>query len=321
MLRKFLKDIGRAEKIYDVSEDLNSPRLGEYYFIMDEEKLRSGYSQSFQFDEQGIPLIPTYIDVAERKLIYYPISIGQFGLAIFHSYLKTNSPNDRNRFLKIVDWFYDTRISDERMGDYWLTDVPKPEYRIHKAWPSAFAQSRGISILLRGHQLTDDEKYLDAATKALKIYEIPAAKNGVTTFTEYGPVYEEYPAPFPTLVLDGSIFSLFGLYDYIRAGPNTDMAQRLFDEGIQALTGILPQYDLGFWIRYNLCDQAFYPKMDPATVSYFRLVIGQLELLHKLSGKSEFLQIGKKWKEYDRFFNILRMYGLKYKALRQLNRL
>ena len=320
-LLKFIKDILREKKIYEIAVDLSSKDLREYYFIMDEEKLRAGYGQNFHFDEEGIPLIPTYIDVDEQKLVYYPISIGQFGLAIFHTYLKTKSEEDAKRFLKIVDWFYDNRISNENLGCYWLTNVPKPEYKMMKPWPSAFAQSRAISILLRGYQLTNDEKYQEAATQALQIFDVPASRNGVTIFTKSGPVYEEYPTSFPTIVLDGSLFSLFGLVDYIRAGKEAKLAKRLFDQGIQAIIALLPKYDLGFWIKYNLCSEPFYPKIDPATVTYFRLVLAQLEILHKITGEKQFAQIKSKWEKYDRFLNRVRMYWLKYRALKKLNRL
>ncbi len=321
MFRRLRQDIFRKKTIYELAEDVHSPELRQYYFVMDEQQLRSGYSQNFHFDEQGIPLIPTYIDVAERRLIYYPISIGQFGLAIFHTYLKTRAASDRQRFLKIVDWFYDHRRTDERRGDYWLSDVPKPEYRVFDPWPSAFAQSRGISILLRGWQLTGEEKYLQTAANALKIFHIPAAEGGVTTFTDAGPLYEEYPAPFLTAVLDGAIFSLFGLFDFVRAVPEHREARALFDAGIAGLKGNLPRYDLGFWIRYNLCEQPFYPKIDPAHLLYFRLIMTQLDLLHRMTGQDFFRETAEKWRQYDHLPNILRMYWLKYRALKKLNRL
>lgn len=321
MLKKFWKDVRRKGTIYQVADEVHSPQLREYYFVMDEEKLRAGVSQNFHFDEAGIPMIPTYIDVEERKLIYYPISIGQFGLAIFHTYLKTRSRDDAQRFMHIAQWFYENRRTDSHKGDYWLTDVPKPEFRISDPWPSAFAQSRALSILLRAYQMTHEERYREVAAASLKIFQIPAAEGGVTTFTEHGPVYEEYPAPFPTMVLDGSIFSLFGLFDYLRVFPDDSLARKLFDEGIAALIALLPEYDLGYWIRYNLCREPFYPRLDPATIMYFRLVTAQLRLLERMSGRREFAEIADRWERYDRLPNKIRMYWQKYRALRQLNRL
>ncbi len=318
MSRKFYKDIKRDRDIYKLSDDLHSAQLGEYYFLMDEQELLAGHSQSYSFDAEGIPVIPTYIDVDDNRLIYYPISIGQYGLAIFHTWLKTKAESDKQRFLKIVDWFYDNRQIDDK-GVYWLSDVPKPEYRMSDPWPSAFAQSRGLSILLRGWQQTGEEKYRQAAEQALTIFDIPAADGGVTTFTP-GPFYEEYPTTFPTMVLDGFFFTLCGLYDAVRA-LNSQKAQQLFDRGIRTIKQWLPRYDLGYWMRYNYCREPFYPDPDPATIGYLRLVITQLKMMSRLTGENELQDWAQHFQQYDRLPNILKMYTVKYKALKKLNRL
>ena len=319
MSRKFIKDIKRDKNIYQLASDLHSQTLGEYYFLIDEQELLAGHSQNYHFDEEGIPVIPTYIDIDDDRMIYYPISIGQYGLAIFHTWLKTKAEADKARFLKIVDWFYDNRIEDEK-GVYWLTDVPKPEYRITEPWPSAFSQSRGMSILLRGWQLTGEEKYRRAAESALPIFEIAAKDGGVVTMTEFGPFYEEYPTVFPTMVLDGFFFSLCGLYDAARALPS-QKARELFDAGIASIKKWLPRYDLGYWMRYNYCREDFYPDPDPATIGYLRLVVTQLKMMQKLTGDKELSRWAEHYARYDRLPNIMKMYWVKYKALKKLNRL
>lgn len=319
MARKLIKDIKRDKDIYKLTDDLHNERLGEYYFLMDEQELLAGHSQNYFFDEQGIPVIPSYIDVDDDRLIYYPISIGQYGLAIFHAWLKSRSDNDKTRFLKIVDWFYDNRVQDEK-GVYWLSDVPKPEYRITDPWPSAFSQSRGLSILLRGWQITGEAKYRETAEKALIIFDIDAKDGGVTSSTDFGPFYEEYPTVFPTMVLDGFFFSLCGLYDAARA-LKSDKAKLLFKVGIETIKKWLPRYDLGYWMRYNYCREDFYPDPDPATIGYLRLVITQLKLFSTLTGDPELLTWAEHFSQYDRLPNILKMYTVKYKALKKMNRL
>ena len=319
MSRKLIKDINRDKDIYRLSDDLFSQELGEYYFLIDEQELLAGHSQNYFFDDDGIPVIPSYIDVDDDRMIYYPISIGQYGLAIYHTWLQTGDDADKSRFLKIVDWFYDNRVEDEK-GVYWLSDVAKPEYRIDKPWPSAFSQSRGLSILLRGRQMTGEEKYRQAADKALNIFDMAAIDGGVTTQTDFGPFYEEYPTVFPTMVLDGFFFSLCGLYDAFRA-LQSDKARELFEAGIESIKKWLPRYDLGYWMRYNYCREDFYPDPDPATIGYLRLVVTQLKLMHSITGDDELLRWAEHYACYDRLPNILKMYRVKYKALKKLNRL
>ena len=319
MSRKLIKDIKRDKNIYKLTDDLHSEQLGEYYFLMDEQELLAGHSQNYFFDDEGIPVIPSYIDVDDDRLIYYPISIGQYGLAIFHTWLKTKSDDDKTRFLKIVDWFYDNGTKDDK-GVYWLTDVPKPEYRITRPWPSAFSQSRGLSILLRGWQMTGDEKYRSAADGALTIFDIDTQNGGVTSRTDLGPFYEEYPTVFPTMVLDGFFFSLCGLYDAARA-LQSEKARSLFETGIETIKKWLPRYDLGYWMRYNYCREDFYPDPDPATIGYLRLVITQLKMFSALTGDTTLRDWAEHFEKYDRLPNILKMYGVKYKALKKMNRL
>jgi len=321
MLRKFKKDITRDRQIYRLSEDLHSPQLGEYYFLMTEEQMRSGHSQQYHFDEEGIPIIPTYIDVAERKLIYYPISIGQYGLAVWHTYLTTRSEADKARFLKIADWFFANRQEDDRLGVYWLTPVDKPAYRIKAPWKSAFAQARGINILLRAFQVTGEKAYEEAAEKALQLFLFPVKEGGVVTYTPHGPFYEEYPAAVPVLVLNGMIFSLCGVYDFVRTHPDHEIARQIFDRGVNTLAELLPQYDMGFWSKYSLCEAEFHPEVDPSTIGYHHLHIIQLELMYRLTGRDVFREYARRWQSYATWRNIIKMYRIKYRALKKMNRL
>jgi hypothetical protein len=289
---------------------------------MTEEQMLAGHSQQFHFDEKGVPIIPSYIDVEEKKMVYYPISIGQYGLAIWHTYLKTNLDQDRKRFLTIADWFYENRIDDPRLGDYWLTDIDKPAYRIKKPWKSAFSQARAINILLRAFQLTGQDHYRQAAEKALFPFQFSVKEGGVTTFVDEGPFYEEYPSPeTPVLVLNGMIFSLCGIYDYLRVFPGNPPARKIYDEGLATLVKILARYDMGFWSRYSLCTAEFHPPVDPSTIGYHHLHIIQLELMHRLTGHELFNFYSQQWKKYHGWVNISKMYWLKYKSLKKMKRL
>lgn len=321
MIKKFKKDISRDRNIYHIAEDLHSNKLGEYYFIMTEEQMRAGHSQEYSFDSEGIPIIPTYIDVAEKKMIYYPISIGQYGLAIWDTYLKTASADDLARFLIIAQWFYKNRIDDETLGSYWVTDVEKPAYHMAKGWKSAFSQARAINILLRAGQVTHNAAFEQVAERALCPFLYSVSDGGVTTYTDCGPFYEEYPAQEPTLVLNGMIFSLCGIYDYIRLHPDHRTANKIFNEGLQTLKNILTRYDLGYWSKYSLCESSYHPPIDPSTIGYHYLHIVQLRLLHLLTNQEIFDTVSKRWSSYVNYRNIVRMYWMKYRALRKMKRL
>jgi hypothetical protein len=322
----------------DLKENINIPivddkneLLSRYYINFDPKAVNSrGGNSPFQFDENGVPMIMPYIDVPKEQRVYsyYPITIGQFALAIYHSYIDTKSEEKKKHFLRIANWFYDNRTEDEEHGVYWLSKVPKPEYKVFKPWKSAFSQSRGLSILLRAWQLTGDEKYLEVCKKALIPFTYDISEGGVSVDREKGETfYEEYVAEMPTRVLDGHGFSLFGLYDFVRAVPKSLdeeshlLAKKLFDEGIQGLEKQLPKFDMGFWMLFNRCPLAHYPKKDPCTIGYLRLVTAQLKILDSMVESEIFKNYIKKMIRYDNLFSILRMYPIKFLALKKLNRI
>lgn len=324
MGKKLVTDVMANAEPYKISEDLHSEKLGEFYFLFEEDPAKLNKLIN-DFDENGIPVNSSYIDVENPKPHYYPISIGQYGLAVFNTFIRTGSEEKKTHFLRIADWFYENKTEDE-LGCYWLTDIPKPEYKVIKAWKSAFTQSRAVSILLRAWQITGEQKYFDCSKKALSIFSVNYSDNGVSFVNPKWNFYEEYVAEKPTMVLDGHIFSMLGIYDFMRVSKNFDKegyqkASGLFDKGINGLLVNLPEYDLGFWLKFNLCKMDHYPKIDPCTIGYLRLVVLQLKLLAKITGNKELDNYYNKFKEYDRLFNIFRMYPLKYKALKKLNRI
>lgn len=316
------KDITRPT-IWEIGSNLHSQKLREYYFIFKESLLvnQKGGQKSIIYDSDGIPMNPTYIDVKDKKFVYFPITIGQVGLAVFSTYLETHSEQDKKRFMKFPDWFIDNVTYDKKLGAIWLTNVSLPQYKNPGPWQSAFVQGRAISNLLRGYQLSGDNKYAALAEKALIPFKYAVPEGGVTSFTEWGPFYEEYTSKVPTLVLNGMVFSLCGLYDFVRVFPENELAQKLYKQGIKTIKHILPEFDLKYWSRYNLCVADFYPKVDPSTITYQHLHITQLKMLHLLTGEQIFNDYALKFKKQLSWVNIIRMYLVKYKALKTIGRL
>ncbi|MEE9430936.1 MAG: D-glucuronyl C5-epimerase family protein [Melioribacteraceae bacterium] len=309
--------------IWPISNDLWSQKLGEYYFVFTEEAMENqkGGQKSIVYDDDGIPMNPTYVDVKDKDFVYFPLTIGQVGLAIFHTYLKTNLEKDKERFLKFPNWFFDNAIEDEKLGVRWMTDVALPQYRNPGPWQSAFVQGRGISNLLRGYQLTGKEEWREMAEKALISFTIPVSEGGVTSFIKHGSFYEEYTAEVPTCVLNGMIFAMCGVTDFVRVFPEHKLARKLYDEGIETLKNSLPDFDLGYWSKYNLVETDWYPKNDPSTITYQHLHITQLQMLYNLTEEKTFKEYADKFKKQMNIFNILKMYILKYKSLKKLGRL
>lgn len=323
MLKKLIADFKTPKERYPIAEDLHSSILGDYYFVFKEKRVSAGKDQALinKFDENGIPINKTYIDVQDKDYVYFPISIGQMGLAVFNTYLQTKTKADNQRFLKFAEWFYSNADVSDELGARWLTDVKLPAYHSPENWQSAFSQSRGISILLRGYQLTGKKEFADMAEQALISFTKPVSEGGVTSFTQWGPFYEEYTSSVPTLVLNGKIFALCGLYDFVRVFPENKLARKLFDDGIETLKNVIAEFDMGFWSRYNLCNAPWYPEIDPSTIQYQKLHITQLKMLYLLTGVEIFNKYAILFTKQDTLFNAFRMYFIKFRALKKLGRL
>ncbi len=327
MLGKLKTDLMTKGRFFAIPDQINGKELRHYYLHFVNQ--RSTLNRLIRgFDEQGIPVNNAYIDVPDGKPHYYPISIGQVAIALYHDYLDSGSTESLQHFLRIANWFVENRTEDPRLGTYWLTEVPKPEYRVYQPWKSAFSQSRAMSVLLRAWQVTNLPIYLSCAKGALRVFEYDITEGGVSVRRPgEGVYYEEYVAEYPTRVLDGHMYALFGLYDVMRAvTPDVDsdiqqLAQRLWQEGLEGLRLSLPVLDMGYWVRFNNCTVPGYPADDPCTVMYLQLVCTQLRVIHRLTADDAWQQYADKWQRYITWPNIARMYAHKLRALKKLNRL
>ena len=282
---------------YDVNtDDVHGARLGRYYLVFDEAALKRGGSHDFRFDADGIPAVPTYIDVARPRLHYFPIAIGQYALAIFHTWLGTGHAADRARFLGFADWFVRHQAAD----GCWYAETDVPIYRLSGPWASAMAQGRGLSVLTRAWQQTGEARYLEGAERALAAFEAPIAAGGIVAAHAGHVTYEEFPAAPAPHVLNGMIFALFGLWDLARARPGASRVRALFERGAASVAALLPLYDTGRWSLYDLYHLEVPGPRNPCTAHYHDMHIKQLRAMHAITGRAPFATVADRWSAYER---------------------
>lgn len=267
---------------------LNKPdKLGRYYL-----NFESKLNYPERFDNNGIPLWKTN----DEPYFHHPIVICQYALGVFeHLYQKNFSDEElKIKFLKQADWLKDN-YSRIHCGKIWNIYYDIPLYGITKPWYSALAQGEAVSVLTRANLLTNDKSYLELAEEAIKPFFVEVKDGGLLNYFNSIPVYEEYPSPIRTVgVLNGFMFSLFGLYDLYLAAKSKN-AEELFLRGIDSLKKLLPFYDTGYWARYFIYD---YPKKYVASFTYISLMYEQLKVLYHLTDEKLFLQYSEKWKSY-----------------------
>ncbi len=167
-------------------------------------------------------------------------------------------------------------------------------YRIEPPWLSAMAQGEGASLLVRLHLETGEERYAEAAVRALRPLEVPVSEGGTLAQIDGGPFVEEYPTAVPSCVLNGAIFALWGCYDVGRALGDSD-ALETFERLVTSLASVLRGYDTGYWSRYDLYP---HPVPNIASSAYHLLHIRQLGALERLAPRPQFQPAIERFEAY-----------------------
>lgn len=228
-------------------------------------------------------LVPKYhVDTGEE--IYFSIGIFQYGLASYDLYLKTGEDTYKKKLLACADWAVENQ---EKNGGYITFAYKNTEHPY-----SSMAQGEALSLLCRAYLLTKDEKYIKAAKKA-KDFMLKEIKDGGTTLINGDEIYF-YEATFMPLVLNGWIFSLWGIMDYCRTVSDSG-AEEVFLKSLNTLKKKLPDFDIGYWSKYD----------DGKRISspfYHKLHIAQLKVMYDLFGDDIYKKYADKWEEYQKSF-------------------
>ncbi len=202
----------------------------------------------------------------------------------------------RKKFFRIADWLSEHLEPNLHGLAVWNHHFDW-EYRdtLKAPWYSGLAQGQGISVLVRAYQESRESRYLDAAVRAFATFHSPIEEGGVAFTDEDGDLwFEEYIVSPPTHILNGFIWSLWGVYDYFLATKEAS-AQDLFSRGVSTLLHNLDRYDLGFWSLY---EQSGTRLPMVASPFYHRLHIVQLRVMHRLAGEAKFGQVADRWESY-----------------------
>jgi hypothetical protein len=286
--------------IYNKSSQVKRTKWNPYdYYVV------FGFNKDMNamlIDNKGV----TYVDYSKIKslgvdnvVIYNPITIGLQGLRYYQEHKKTHDNDLFTKYLAHSDWLVENISQD---GSWYINlDKYLGKYTLNSPWNSAMSQGLGISLLTRSFIDTGNTKYIIAARRALQPFTKYINQGGVTSQNTFGNFYEEYPLPEqPTHVLNGFIYSLFGLYD-LYIVDNNSQAKELFDTGIDTLKVVLPDYDLEHWTRYDLHrDRNLKNHWGYSSPWYQKIHVAQLYGLHHITKESIFRQYANKFETQNR---------------------
>ncbi|MCB0760357.1 MAG: hypothetical protein KDC12_02460 [Flavobacteriales bacterium] len=293
--------VGRSIQTYRLSNgEMLSENVADYkknyYFTFGHVKEK----EAIQLDSNLV----YYVDYSKIKslgvsnqLVYSPVTLALNAIRSYQKWILNQDTYEREVFLANANWLVEN-INDK--GEWILTqDVSVGQYTVKAPWCSGLAQGLGISVLARAYGETGHLAYAETARKALAPFYTDITAGGVRTTNEFGVFYEEYPLPEnPTHVLNGFVYSLFGLYDLYLFDNNTE-ALALFQEGINGLQNALPLFDTGDWTLYSLNRESnLRNHWNYCSPWYQKLHTNQVKALYNITGQETFRTYAVKFENY-----------------------
>ena len=233
-------------------------------------------------DDPNILVPKYYVDTGDE--IYFSIGIFQYGLASYDLFLKTHDETYKSKLLACADW----AVENQQEDGGWVTFT----YNRPNAPYSSMAQGEGISMLIRAHVVTSDERYISAAKKAKDFMLKPIGEGGTTQYNGDDVVFYEYTDS--PVVLNGWMFSLWGLYDYCKYLEDEQVAV-ILQKTLETLKKRLPDFDAGYWSKYDCGKRLCSP-------FYHKLHIAQLNTMNDLFGDPIYKEFADKWEKYQSSF-------------------
>lgn len=228
-------------------------------------------------------LVPKYhVDTGEE--IFFSIGIFQYGLGAYDLFLNTKDEVYRKKLIACADWAVDNQQDD---GSWVTFAYENPEHPY-----SSMAQGEGISMLIRAHIETQDDKYLSAIHKAKDFMLKPISNDGTIKYSDTD-VYL-YECTHEPLILNGWIFSLWGFYDYSKY-LNDSEVQDVLNATLTSLKKKLPEFDIKYWSKYEDGKRICSP-------FYHKLHIAQLRVMYDLFGDPIYKEYADKWETYQNSF-------------------
>lgn len=222
-------------------------------------------------DKNGIPMNR----LSDGQYFYFPISLCQKAIALYEN-------NQMVDFLQLTSFI--VSLIDENGGlDCWSKSGKGTITNY-----SSMAQGQVISVLFRAHVLTREDKYVSAAKSA---YDCLMNIENSIFYREDGVVFfDETPKPGKDIILNGWIFTLWGILDFNRLVNGHDENYEFLEYSHQ-LAKVLHRFDNGFWSLYS----------DGGSIAspfYHDLHIEQLKAMYIITNISEFNEYAEKFSSY-----------------------
>ncbi len=270
---------------------------GKYYSVSEVAGYYNDFSSKVRctksFDANGIPL-NTASHGEEKKQVYFPIAIFQYGLGAYDLWLETKEQRYYDLFIKMANWAVNNQDDVGAWNTFGVLHYSNPY--------SSMAQGEGASLLARAFKETKVELYRNRCKKAVNFMLLPLEEGGTADYTDGRMILKEYPQK--PAVLNGWMFSGFGIFDCWKITHDENM-MRAWKRTVEEIERELPKFDALFWSYYDEGKKY-------ASPFYHTLHIELLSVYGKISDSQVMEQYRAKWlQNQNSWFDSKRAFGFK----------
>lgn len=230
-------------------------------------------------DNNELPLL----ELESGEKVFFPVAIFQYGLGAYDLFLQTQDERYERKFMQCVDWTIAHQDAQGRWNNFSHYN-PNAPY-------GAMAQGEGASLLIRAYTYTKDEKYINAARTAIDYMLLPLEEGGTTKYEGDKAYLMEYT--FKGMVLNGTIFAWWGLYDYVLVTGDKEKYFEAQERTLQTIISALPKFLCNCWSKYSLDGLI-------ASPFYHHLHIAQMQAMYRLTDEPLFCEYANRWKKNEK---------------------
>ena len=261
----------------------NDSFLGKYYQNIAPGIVHIEEGIFAKLDENGIPYLPK-----ENSRYYAAVLIIQYGLMNIDLYLDSQNASFLETTKKCIEYLENKK---ETLGDSIVWKSPFSErYNLPDGWVSGMYQGQAISLYLRYYQITKENQFLETAELVFNSFKYTVEEGGFMRHDSEGNLwFEEYPTKEPSLVLNGFLYSMLGLFDLYRVTQRQDVHE-VWLSCVNTLENSLHKYDLRYWSVYD--------QMKEELVSFYyqkNVHVPLMEIMYGITGKEIFDYYKRKW--------------------------
>lgn len=217
--------------------------------------------------------------------------MSQFGLPHFERWLWSGDDADRATFLRMADWLVQ-RQQPTGLWHYTFAYGGQPV-----PWWSGMAQGQAVSLLARAYQETGLAAYRASAVLALPTMRRPLSSAGTASFSRGEYWIEEYIPPYSVHTLNGFMFSIEGLREWVALTGDATAAGWL-REALATLAASLPRFDSGRWSYYNLSSSPGSARPRASSMKYHVIHVLQLRNLAWVTRNAVLRAHATRWAAY-----------------------